>query len=72
MNRIFISLLLVSQLPLCAQEVSAELRNSISELISIRAAKRQRGIADSLGKAFKSEVYQEQFRKTLLGGENFR
>ena len=68
MNRIFISLLLVSQLPLCAQEVSAELRNNISELISIRAANRQRGIADSLGKAFKSEVYQEQFRKTLLGG----
>ncbi len=68
MNRIFISLLLVSQLPLCAQEVSAELRNNISELISIRAANRQRAIADSLGKAFKPEVYHEQFRKTLLGG----
>lgn len=68
MNKLFISLLLASQLPLQAQEVSAELRGNISELISIRAANSQRHIASSLGKAFNEEVYSGQFRKTLMGG----
>lgn len=68
MNRFIITLLLASQLPLHAQEVSAELRSNISELISIRVANRQRSIADSLGKAFKPDIYREQFNKVLLGG----
>lgn len=68
MNRFIITLLLASQLPLHAQEVSAELRSNISELISIRVANRQRSIADSLGKAFRPDIYREQFNKVLLGG----
>ena len=68
MNRFIITLLLASQLPLHAQEVSAELRSNISELISIRVANRQRSIADSLGKAFRPDIYREQFNKILLGG----
>lgn len=68
MNRFIITLLLASQLPLHAQEVSAELRSHISELISIRVANRQRSIADSLGKAFRPDIYREQFNKILLGG----
>lgn len=68
MNRFIITLLLASQLPLHAQEVSAELRSNISELISTRVANRQRSIADSLGKAFRPDIYREQFNKVLLGG----
>ena len=68
MKRIFITLLVLSQLSLQAQEVSAELRNHISELISIRAANRQRAITKSLGKAFFPGVFHEQFRQILLGG----
>lgn len=68
MKRIFITLLVLSQLSLQAQEVSAELRNHISELISIRAANRQRAITKSLGKAFFPDVFHEQFRQILLGG----
>ncbi len=68
MNRFIITLLLASQLPLHAQEVSAELRSNISELISIRVANRRRSIADSLGKAFRPDIYREQFNKVLLGG----
>ena len=68
MNRFIITLLLASQLPLHAQEVNAELRSNISELISIRVANRQRSIADSLGKAFRPDIYREQFNKVLLGG----
>ncbi len=68
MKRILFSILALSQLPLQAQEISTELRNNISELISIRAANRQRAISDSLGKAFSPDIYHEQFRQTLLGG----
>ena len=68
MKKILLTVLLCSQLPLQAQEVSAELRDNISELISIRAAERQRAISDSLGKAFSPDIYHEQFRQTLLGG----
>ena len=68
MKRILFSILALSQLPLQAQEISTELRNNISELISIRAANRQRAISDSLGQAFSPDIYHEQFRQTLLGG----
>lgn len=68
MKRILFSILALSQLPLQAQEISTELRNNISELISIRAANRQRAISDSLGKAFSPDIYHAQFRQTLLGG----
>ena len=68
MKKILFSILALSQLPLQAQEISTELRNNISELISIRAANRQRAISDSLGKAFSPDIYHEQFRQTLLGG----